>query len=676
MISCRQIRKTFGQQVVLDDFSFDFNSVGFYLLLGESGSGKTTFLNILAGLLPFDEGRITIGKDEFTEIVDTSVLDYEIDYLTQDAFFVDFLSVMDNMRLISSDDGEITDTLAQFGLGDKIEQMPTTLSGGEKQRLAIVRTIIRGKRVLLLDEPTAALDSDNKNDVFKLLSSLKRDVLIICASHDPAAENYADEVIRFGKEAGTEDSSASEDLSKPIALSSSKSSHVNQKLEGCRGTSCSKRTSGKSSEKSGCRKIDPFLKRWLSAGSRDRTAIFLFTFFLSLALVLCFLADFPEHKLDISIKNLYRTNALIVDTHYKHKWSDLELLEDTIREIVLDYRPPLMQANLSQDDDPNTVTDEFHENLDYEGLLYVLPFDQENFKLLDSIKFGSYFTDERQVILSSEMASALSPEAPEKLIGDHLKKTIYGLGTVELEIVGIFDKLNRFEREYMRIFEAYAARNYIEENYSDLFFVNAKITSHFEDDERFFSGEQRRYFLFFESYHDVKAYADLCAERFTDHNKKFTDIGQEIYIRQLGIFWTFFYVMIPLAVFMIIFSTLLYVMLKRTEFVHSSRFIAVFEYSGYSKTLVLRRLTRLHIIELLKTLVLSLAFAFLLTGLFNFANKQLALVSFQVFTYNGRIIIPLLLMFLIISILAVKILFQRVKMLSWYDHLVRTRDLL
>ena len=132
MIACEELTKTYGEECILDGFSGTFLETGFYLLLGESGSGKTSFLNLLAGFLPFESGTVRWDRDVYSEKVSFPG-EVPFDYMTQDSFFVD-------------------------------------LSGGERGRLAIIRALLKGKKVLLLDEPTAALDEKNKRMIFEMLS--------------------------------------------------------------------------------------------------------------------------------------------------------------------------------------------------------------------------------------------------------------------------------------------------------------------------------------------------------------------------------------------------------------------------------------------------------------------------------------------------------------------------
>ena len=199
MIKCKYIDKIYKDEAVIEDFTYEFKNIGFYLLFGESGSGKTTFLNILAGLLSYENGKVVIDGNEYENIVDKEYVSQIADYITQDTFFVDFLDILDNLKMINNDEVEIKQSLDRFGLLSKLREYPAKLSGGEKQRLAIVRSFMNGKRILLLDEPTASLDIENKIKVFELLSEIKDEVLIICSSHDQMSMDYADEIIKFEK---------------------------------------------------------------------------------------------------------------------------------------------------------------------------------------------------------------------------------------------------------------------------------------------------------------------------------------------------------------------------------------------------------------------------------------------------------------------------------------------
>ena len=185
MIKCNNVNKIYNNRFIIKDFTYEFKDNGFYLLFGDSGCGKTTLLNLLAGFVACDSGEILVeGK---------------IDYITQDTFFVDFLTVMDNLKMVSEDTEKAHYLLNKFGLEKTAEQYPSTLSGGEKQRLAIIRSVLQEKEILFLDEPTAALDEENKVLVFELLKEIKHDILIFCSSHDAIAKSYADEVIRLHK---------------------------------------------------------------------------------------------------------------------------------------------------------------------------------------------------------------------------------------------------------------------------------------------------------------------------------------------------------------------------------------------------------------------------------------------------------------------------------------------
>ena len=196
IIRLNNISKSFGDQKILNDFSYSFKNNGLYLLYGPSGSGKTTLLNIIMGLTSF-KGSLDIYNNSYIDSVDNTFAKKAISYITQNSYFINYLTVFDNLRLCQDNSKIIYDYLDKFSLLNKKDSYPNELSGGEKERVSIISALLQNKKILILDEPTASLDKKNRDIVFKLLSELKKDILIICATHDNDLKNICDEVIDF-----------------------------------------------------------------------------------------------------------------------------------------------------------------------------------------------------------------------------------------------------------------------------------------------------------------------------------------------------------------------------------------------------------------------------------------------------------------------------------------------
>jgi ABC-type multidrug transport system ATPase subunit len=148
LIQCDNIYKKYAFDEVLIGFSYSFPNTGFVLLYGESGCVKTTLLNILAGITDFDKGEIIFKNETYHKRVDLDKVSCHIAYITQDPHFIDYLTVLDNLKLCSTDDEHIKALLYEFGLADKKDNYPNTLSGGEKQRVAIIQALLSEKNIL------------------------------------------------------------------------------------------------------------------------------------------------------------------------------------------------------------------------------------------------------------------------------------------------------------------------------------------------------------------------------------------------------------------------------------------------------------------------------------------------------------------------------------------------
>ena len=654
MIICKNICKAFSEQVVIGSFSYEFKDRGFYLLLGESGSGKTTFLNILSGILDFDDGEITWNDKAFTSRVEYSDFKNEFDYITQDTFFADFLSVMDNMRLISDSDDKIREALDKFGLSGKENQMPSTLSGGEKQRLAIARAILGGKKVLFLDEPTASLDEENKTAVFEMLAKISAEVLVICSSHDKVAREYANEVIEFTK-----------------IKESSKSKSRPQTKKTRKKTKKAVKMASPAAKKRGLYRL---LLKWFVSKKRTKRSGVLFAVFAALSFCLCLLGDIPQNKLDSSIEFMYKINMFEVHTAGT-TFEQIAPDSDEVRAVVLSYR-----GSCPDGSEGYHGSDGHYIPLpDYEISLPVLPFDKGAFRLSDKVLYGSYFTSENQVILSNEMANAMNPDDPEALLGKSISKNLYSLGVVDFEIVGIFNKFNSAEKKYLESLGVSidSGDSYSAEDYGELCFFNSKLTDKYEDDESFYFGNSRSrvYQIYFDTYKDMRAYYDKYYDKLTSYRGvilSYDDAGFEYE----SLFTILCLVLLPLGLYTAIFTTLFFAALKKTEFQHNSRFIAVFEYSGYEKKEIIRCFILLNILELVIIMSIAELFAFLLTLAINALNRAFLFVSFDIFSYNILLILAYNLLVIIMSSLAVSLLFRRVRVLSWYESLISSRDLI
>lgn len=481
MIVFRCVNKAYESVPTLVDCTYSFENTGFYLLLGESGSGKTTFLNVLSGVIPFDSGEIEVGGKSYCNQVDRKEIAGLVEYITQDSYFVLFLTVCDNLKIVSNNDPLIDYLLMKYNLEHTANQLASTLSGGERQRLALIRALLARKKILLLDEPTAALDESNKLAVFSMLSELKNEVLIICASHDKQAVAYADSVLSFSKQRSNNCVHFPPYSGRPEsarAYTTSKFDRVDSDI-----------------------RYVPFLRKWFLSKYRSKASSVLFTLFLVISLCLCIFSDFPKNKERETLSHMYKINSLSLTVYGAEDISEL-LSDPSIVSTVLEYAPscPDGSENLSSDVLVRPMPD-------YELTLYTIPFESDAFPLSSSLAYGRYFSEWNEIILSSEMAHALNPDDPGSLIGSEYSVSVFGLGTVSLKIVGIFDEFSEAEKKYLHSLDIYIdpEETYNPDNYCNLYFINSKLTQKLEDHADFFSGNEMRrcYRLYFRDYIDT-----------------------------------------------------------------------------------------------------------------------------------------------------------------------------
>ena len=204
MISIKKISKKYNNKYVFRNISFDINDNEKLLIIGPSGCGKTTLIRCLNGLNKIDSGNIFLNGVKISNIDDVA-LKSKVGMVFQNYNLFPHLSVRENVSLAPKllkmgNEKEIDDLvkrlLSEVNIINKIDSYPSKLSGGEKQRVAIARTLATKPEVILLDEPTSALDPATINDFISLLNELSKTTTLVVVSHDmDLIKNYADKVL-------------------------------------------------------------------------------------------------------------------------------------------------------------------------------------------------------------------------------------------------------------------------------------------------------------------------------------------------------------------------------------------------------------------------------------------------------------------------------------------------
>ncbi|MDR1735496.1 MAG: ATP-binding cassette domain-containing protein [Oscillospiraceae bacterium] len=207
MITFKNVVKRFGAlALTYDDYTFQRGRT--YLVLGASGCGKTTLLNLIAGVTAADGGQIVIDGQDITA-QSPSVRDRlrtrRIGYIYQDFKLIENMTAEDNIRVLEMcgvrSDG-LSELAKRLEIEDKLKRKVRTLSGGEKQRVAIARALVKSPDILLADEPTGSLHFEIGEEVIKKLLECAKGKLLIAVSHDTRLAAYFDAVIDLTAQGG------------------------------------------------------------------------------------------------------------------------------------------------------------------------------------------------------------------------------------------------------------------------------------------------------------------------------------------------------------------------------------------------------------------------------------------------------------------------------------------
>ena len=188
-----------------DGISFEVEKGEVAVILGPSGAGKSTVLNILGGMDSCDEGEIIIDGTDIAQFSEKQLTTYrrnDVGFVFQFYNLVANLTAKENVELASqivADALDSTNVLQSVGLGERLDNFPAQLSGGEQQRVTIARAIAKKPKLLLCDEPTGALDYETGKQILTILQSTARETgtTVLIITHNSAIAEMADRVIRI-----------------------------------------------------------------------------------------------------------------------------------------------------------------------------------------------------------------------------------------------------------------------------------------------------------------------------------------------------------------------------------------------------------------------------------------------------------------------------------------------
>lgn len=213
ILQASNISKTYGKKgaaayTAIQDLSFSMNEGEFIGIMGPSGSGKTTLLNLVATLDPMTSGEITLEGISVSDMNEDQLSDFRsqnLGFIFQDFNLLENMTVFENIALplslrntkLEKLQAGVHQVSAILGIGDLLEKNPAELSGGQKQRTTIARSLIHEPTLVLADEPTGALDSQNAATLLETLADLNKDrkVSILMVTHDPRSASYCSRLL-------------------------------------------------------------------------------------------------------------------------------------------------------------------------------------------------------------------------------------------------------------------------------------------------------------------------------------------------------------------------------------------------------------------------------------------------------------------------------------------------
>ncbi|MBI5439706.1 MAG: ABC transporter ATP-binding protein [Deltaproteobacteria bacterium] len=210
ILECTELSKTYGDLPVVKGVTLSVADGEFVSLVGKSGSGKTTLLSLLSGLESPSAGRVVLDGKVLTSAAEDDLALFrreKVGFVFQSFHLIPTLFAWENvalplfpLRMGSLERYErAAGLLVQMGLGDRLEHLPSKLSGGEKQRVAIARALVNHPRILFADEPTGNLDSATGASIMELLRKLQAEerVTVLMITHDAALAEQADRMLRM-----------------------------------------------------------------------------------------------------------------------------------------------------------------------------------------------------------------------------------------------------------------------------------------------------------------------------------------------------------------------------------------------------------------------------------------------------------------------------------------------
>jgi putative ABC transport system ATP-binding protein len=210
LLAVRALAKRYGESSVFRNVDLTLADGEFVAILGESGVGKSTFLNCIAGLDSVDGGTVHIGSTPITTLPEAEqaiLRRTQLGFVFQAFHVLPHLSVAHNVGLPlllqgRPDDARVGEMLAAVGLGELADRLPRTLSGGQLQRVALARALVHRPRLILADEPTGNLDPETAEKMMSLLAAQVREQRAACVlvTHSSHAAAHADRVLTLRRD--------------------------------------------------------------------------------------------------------------------------------------------------------------------------------------------------------------------------------------------------------------------------------------------------------------------------------------------------------------------------------------------------------------------------------------------------------------------------------------------